>query len=131
MSLVRSGLVPVGKLIPPEHKDWSGSVKPGATSLEECNINLHLLPTNINPQDNFGSHCVKRTDREGNAHSDILIPHIPISHTTDAGLNPILNLIPMYQGHPSFQLLAETLRNQVRNKRVGPTYCDFYFFRFL
>ena len=64
MSLARSGLVPVGKLIPPEHKDWSGSVKPGAAQ-EECNINLHLLPTNINPQDNFGSHCVKRTDREG------------------------------------------------------------------
>ncbi|XP_003386367.1 PREDICTED: protein SMG9-like [Amphimedon queenslandica] len=95
MSLARSGLVPVGKLIPPEHKDWSGTVKPGAPQ-EECNINLHLLPTNINPQDNFGSHCVKRTDRE------------------DAGLNPILSLIrPMYQGHPSFQLLAETLRNQI------------------
>ena len=33
--------------------------------IEDCNINLHLLPTNTNPQDNFGAHCVERHDREG------------------------------------------------------------------
>jgi hypothetical protein len=95
MSLARSGLVPVGKLIPPSQKEWSGTVKPSNNVIEECNVNLHLLPTNTNPHDNFGAHCVERNDRE------------------DAGLNPILSLIPMYKGHPSFQLLAETFRNQV------------------
>jgi hypothetical protein len=95
MSLARSGLVPVGKLIPPSQKEWSGTVKPSNNVIEECNVNLHLLPTNTNPHDNFGAHCVERNDRE------------------DAGLNPILSLIPMYKGHPSFQLLAETFRNQI------------------
>ena len=34
-------------------------------------------------------------------------------HHTDSGLTPILALLPMYSGHPSFQLLSDTLRNQV------------------
>ena len=33
----------------------------------------------------------------------------------DMGLNPVLSLIPMYfKGHPSFQVLADSLRSQVR-----------------
>ena len=31
----------------------------------------------------------------------------------DSGLNPILSLLPMFTGYPSFQLLIETLRNQI------------------
>ena len=31
----------------------------------------------------------------------------------DSGLNPILTLLPMFTGYPSFQLLIETLRNQI------------------
>ena len=36
-----------------------------------------------------------------------------IRSPSDVGLNPILSLLPTYSGHPSFHLLAETLRNQV------------------
>ena len=32
---------------------------------------------------------------------------------TESGLGPVLSLLPMYTGHPSYHLLAETLRNQV------------------
>ena len=31
----------------------------------------------------------------------------------DSGLNPVLALLPHYTGHPTFQLLSETFRNQV------------------
>lgn len=77
--MARSGLVPVGKLIPHDHKDWAGTVKPNA-ELHECNINLHLLPTNINPQDNFGSHCVERYDREGKRERGVYTPYYIYCH---------------------------------------------------
>ena len=67
MSLARSGLVPVGKLIPSDQKEFlvgGASGKPSGV-IDDFNINLHLLPTNTNPQDNFGAHCVERHDREG------------------------------------------------------------------
>ena len=35
------------------------------------------------------------------------------THTTDINLNPVFSLLPLYTGHPSFQVLVETLRNQI------------------
>lgn len=37
------------------------------------------------------------------------------THTllTDLNLNPVFSLLPFYTGHPSFQVLSETLRNQI------------------
>ena len=36
------------------------------------------------------------------------------THThTELNLNPIFHLLTSYVGHPSFNLLAETLRNQI------------------
>ena len=32
---------------------------------------------------------------------------------TDLNLNPVFSLLPLYTGHPTFQVLAETLRNQI------------------
>ena len=43
-------------------------------------------------------------------------PHSPPSFSlfpTDLNLNPVFSLLPLYTGHPTFQVLAETLRNQV------------------
>ena len=65
ISLARSGLVPVGKFIPDGHKGVPGTAAKGRGEVDEIDINLHLLPTNSNPQDNFGAHCVERHDREG------------------------------------------------------------------
>ena len=38
-----------------------------------------------------------------------LLPSSP----TDLNLNPVFSLLPLYTGHPTFQVLAETLRNQI------------------
>ena len=45
-----------------------------------------------------------------------LSPSLPLSLSlplTDLNLNPVFSLLPLYTGHPTFQVLAETLRNQI------------------
>ena len=37
---------------------------------------------------------------------------LSLSLLTDLNLNPVFSLLPLYTGHPTFQVLAETLRNQ-------------------
>ena len=118
-SLACSGLIPVGRLVPDEQKGVPGLARPkGRGEVDEANINIHLLPTNSNPQDTFGAHCVDRRDREGTIYNCLYMYMCPVSlfivSLLDVGLNPVLSLIPMYfKGHPTFQLLSETLRNQV------------------
>ena len=35
---------------------------------------------------------------------------LSLSLLTDLNLNPVFSLLPLYTGHPTFQVLAETLR---------------------
>ncbi len=75
MSLACSGLISAGRLIPDDQKGVPGpaKTKTGRGEIDETNINLHLLPTNTNPQDSFGAHCLDRKDKEG-----IIIDHTPL-----------------------------------------------------
>ena len=125
-------MIPVGKLIPPDKKGAGPVVGPAnvgkGREVRESDINLHLLPTNTNSQDNYGAHCVERRgngrgeggrgrERERERVRRKVIPFVFI----DTGLNPVLSLLPMYRGHPSFHLLAETLRNQVSPLLMAPS----------
>lgn len=87
VSLSRSGLVQNGYGFPvlSTHKDV---IDPAA-------INFHLLPTNTSSSDGGSAFCVSKSDRN------------------EMGLNPLLCLLPTFIGHPSYQLLSETMRNQL------------------
>jgi hypothetical protein len=87
VSLVRSGLVQKGIGFP-VHSTHKKAIDPAA-------VNFHLLPTNSSSSDNGTTFCVTRYERK------------------NIGLNPLLCLLPSFTGHPSYQLLSETLRNQL------------------
>lgn len=73
----------------------SGLIPVGSSShAKENSINLQLFPTNQNAPDSFG-------------------PLASRPEKLDTGLNPVLALLPHYTGHPTFQLLSETFRNQI------------------
>ncbi|XP_064397219.1 nonsense-mediated mRNA decay factor SMG9-like isoform X2 [Halichondria panicea] len=86
VSLAKSGLVPIGRGFP--DKRLGDKVGP-----EE--VNLHLLPSNPNLADTYGTYSTSHPEK------------------SELNLNPIFHLLTSYDGHPSFNLLSETLRNQV------------------
>lgn len=63
-------------------------------AFSDSSVNLHLLPTNENLSENGGPLSSRPAKLE-------------------YGLNPILSLLPNYTSHPSYQVLVETLRNQI------------------
>lgn len=107
VSLLKSGLVPTGRELPRPSSSKPDSVEPGS-------VNLHLLPHNSSAGETYSVHVVcppaPPTPGEGEL----------------AVLAPVLSLLPSFQGHPSYQLLSETLRNQVLAmprpllRRTGP-----------
>lgn len=89
VSLFSSGIIPTGcGFLPIKSYKKADDVNP-------ADINLHLLPSNSSLADSYGVHTTTRPEKQ------------------DCGLTPILALLPMYTGHPSFQLLSDTLRNQL------------------
>ena len=77
VSLLRSGLVPSGRLIPFQEIHHGGML--GGRSkgeVDEADVNLHLLPNNTNPQDCFGAHCVVKREREGVLTRTLLLLHL-------------------------------------------------------
>lgn len=119
----RSGLVQNGYGFP-VHSTHKKSIDPAA-------VNLHLLPNNTNSSDNGTAFCVIKSDR--NSKYTVQIPLQVLVHgiqwvslvymyllstspsPQDTGLNPLLRLLPSssFTGHPSYQLLSETMRNQL------------------
>ena len=100
-SLMKSGIIPLGTI-------------PSAFS--DSHVNLHLLPTNENLSENGGP-LSSRPGKLGKAQNvcDLqLVVMVTIVSLVEYGLNLILSLLPNYSGHPSYQLLVETLRNQVQ-----------------
>ena len=65
MSLLKSGLIPTGKPLSSYQALAGGGANHGKGDVDESEINLHLLPTNQNPQENFGAHCAVRSERDG------------------------------------------------------------------
>ena len=64
MSLLKSGIVPIGRGFPS---------KKASRSLEEVDpreVNLHLLPTAQSSNDNYGAHCASRPEKQGTASCD-------------------------------------------------------------
>lgn len=103
VSLAKSGLVPIGRGFP--DKRLGDKVGP-----EE--VNLHLLPSNPNLADTYGTYSTSHPEKSGTVRywtpcDDYCVP------PTELNLNPIFHLLTSYDGHPSFNLLSETLRNQV------------------
>ncbi len=100
--LAKSGLVPVGRGFPEK--------RPGdKTACED--VNFHLLPSNTHLTDSYGVYATSRPEKAG---EPLLLTVYCLSLCfTEINLNPMVNLLTSYEGHPSFSLLAETLRNQV------------------
>ena len=73
------------------------------SKFSNAGVNLHLLPT----QEWDSGSAVSRPEK------------------LEFGLNPILKLLPQYTGHPSYQLLAETLRNQIFSMPRSPLSAQF------
>ena len=57
--------------------------------------------------------CVKAINVTIIAKRISLKSSLSLSPLTDLNLNPVYSLLPLYTGHPTFQVLAETLRNQI------------------
>ena len=55
VSLAKSGIVPIGRGFPAKSK---------ADDVDAGEVNLHLLPTNQNSSDNYGSHCSNKTEKQ-------------------------------------------------------------------
>ena len=60
VSLARSGLVPIGRGFPTRKPP---SRSPGEVDMGE--VNLHLVPTNQNITDTYGTHCASPSERIG------------------------------------------------------------------
>ena len=60
MSLARSGLVPIGRGFPTRK---TPSRSPAEVDMGE--VNLHLIPTNQNIADTYGTHCASPSERIG------------------------------------------------------------------
>ena len=115
VSLFNSGVIPTGVGFP--------SVKPykKADEINPADINLHLLPSNPSLADSYSVHTTSRPEKQGSVCVMCAKSTWVTCFLTERGLTPVLALLPMYTGHPSFQLLSDTLRNQVRED-VGVVY---------
>ena len=60
VSLARSGLVPIGRGFPTRK---TPSRSPAEVDMGE--VNLHLIPTNQNIADTYGTHCASPSERIG------------------------------------------------------------------
>lgn len=108
-SLAKSGLVSCGRGFPEKRPN---------NRFGSEDVNLHLLPSHSSLTDAYGVFATSRLEKSGRLLGTpppimtlTLVSSCPLC--TEMNLNPILSLLKSFEGHPSFNLLAETLRNQI------------------